>query len=269
LEAEVYTWLLQESPVTGYRIAQALRKPAPNVYKALESLQSKGAVLVDEGESRQCRPVPPAELLAQLDRRFQRDRTEAARRLTEVSGPAEDDRVYTLRSPDQVLERARRMLDRCQEVALVDVFPLPLAALQPDLEKTAARGVQVTVKVYGPAEVQGARVVPDPRADETFKRWPGQWMNLVTDGREHLVAFLSADGRSVHQAVWSGSVYLSWVYHSAVGSEIALDAVRGALAAGADADQVRALVAEMDQIKALQAPGYRELSRRVNEEVRP
>ena len=64
LEAEIYSLLLEEeAPATGYRVAQALRKPASNIYKALESLESKGAVMVDEGESRLCRPIPPEELL--------------------------------------------------------------------------------------------------------------------------------------------------------------------------------------------------------------
>ena len=58
LAAEIYAWLPEEAPVTGYRIAQAIGKPAPNVYKAIETLETKGAVMVDEGKSRLCRPVP-------------------------------------------------------------------------------------------------------------------------------------------------------------------------------------------------------------------
>ncbi|NNE42736.1 MAG: TrmB family transcriptional regulator [Gemmatimonadetes bacterium] len=262
LEAEVYTYLLREAPVTGYRIAQALRKPAPNIYKAIESLELKGAVLVEEGASRRCRPVPPDELLGHLERRFRDDTRRAAQLLADVSQSPPDDRVYTLRSPDQVLERARRMLADAREVVLADVFPLPLAELRKDLEATARRGALVTVKVYEPTDVAGARVVTDGRAD-IFERWPGQWVNLVVDGREHLVAFLSPDGKSVHQAVWSGSLYLSWVYHSAVGAEMSLDAVRQALADGADARGIARLIDEMDAVKALQARGYRELTRRV------
>jgi sugar-specific transcriptional regulator TrmB len=42
LEAEIYTFLLRDSPATGYRVAQALGKPVANTYKAIESLQNKG-----------------------------------------------------------------------------------------------------------------------------------------------------------------------------------------------------------------------------------
>jgi hypothetical protein len=32
LEARIYTFLLQESPATGYRIAQAIQKPVANTW---------------------------------------------------------------------------------------------------------------------------------------------------------------------------------------------------------------------------------------------
>jgi len=263
LEAEIYTFLLQESPVTGYRIAQALRKPAPNVYKALESLELKGAVLVEDGESRLCRPVPPGELLAQLERRFREQRARAERVLARPTGEAADDRVYTLRSADQVMERARSMLRDCAEVVLVDAFPLPLAVLRPDLEATAARGVQVSVRVYEPAEVRGAHVVTDADPELVRRRWPGQWINVVADGREHLIAYLTPDASAVQQAVWSGSAILSWVYHSALSSEIVLEEVRNQLRDGADPEAIARTVATAVPVsKALQAPGYRELATR-------
>jgi sugar-specific transcriptional regulator TrmB len=260
LEAEAYAFLLRESPVTGYRIAQALRRPAPNIYKALESLELKGAVLVEDGDSRLCRPVPPDELLSQLERRFHEHRARAERVLSQAPGEAEDDRVYTLRSAGQVLERARRMLRGCAEIVLADLFPLPLDSLRPELEAAAARGVQVAVKAYAPAEVSGARVVLDAVPDRALERWPGQWLNLVADGREHLIAFLASDGRAVHQAVWSGSTALSWVYHSALSSEIVLDDVRNRLRQGADVEDVKRAADAAEELRALHAPGYRELA---------
>jgi len=57
LEAEIYAFLLQESPATGYRIAQAIGKPAANTYKAIQSLEQKGAVIVEAGSSRMCRAI--------------------------------------------------------------------------------------------------------------------------------------------------------------------------------------------------------------------
>src|SRR5688572_20917974 len=84
LEAEVYTFLLKESPATGYRVAQALGRPVSGVYKTLESLAAKGALLADEGGSKLCRAVPYDELLSQMERSFQRRKAAAAAALAEL-----------------------------------------------------------------------------------------------------------------------------------------------------------------------------------------
>ena len=52
LEAEIYVYLLQESPATGYKIAKGIGRSFTNVYKAISALRSKGAILVDEGSNR-------------------------------------------------------------------------------------------------------------------------------------------------------------------------------------------------------------------------
>jgi sugar-specific transcriptional regulator TrmB len=256
LEARIYTLLLEESPVTGYRVAQALRKPAPNIYKALESLEAKGAVMVDDGASRLCRPIPPHELLSRLERRFQRERARAAQALSDLGVPRQDDRVYRLRSCDQVLERCRAMLGRCREIALVDIFPLPVELIASELEACANRGVTVAVKVYAPVEVQGASVVLDPDGENVLERWPGQWINLVIDGNEQLVGLLSPDIKQVVQAIWTGSAYLSWVFHSALSAEIILAALQNQMEEACTLEDLRRTLAEHLPLRALRAPGY-------------
>ena len=69
VEAEVYLFLLAESPASGYRVSQALGRPAAQVYKAVEALQQKGAVIAEEGKTQQCRAVLAVELLKHLDTR--------------------------------------------------------------------------------------------------------------------------------------------------------------------------------------------------------
>ena len=262
LEAEIYAWLLEEAPVTGYRIAQAIGKPAPNVYKAIETLEAKGGVMVDEGRSRLCRPVPPEELLNHLERRFRVHRKDAEQHLARLHRSQTDDRVYTLRSADQVLERARTMLSCVREVAIVDAFPGMVETLRADLEAAAARGVAVGVIAYAPVDLAGVETVVSPRGESVRARWSGDWINVVIDGSEHLVALLGP-AETVRQAVWSGSVYLSWVYHGALSSEFMLGAVERLLDSGASRAKLVARLAELQRFKALEAPGYRVLKREI------
>jgi sugar-specific transcriptional regulator TrmB len=72
LEAVTYLHLIQEPSVTGYRVAQAIAKPVPNVYKALESLQKKGAIVCDESAAhRRYVALPIAGFLQQLHDQLQ------------------------------------------------------------------------------------------------------------------------------------------------------------------------------------------------------
>ncbi|HEU4754089.1 MAG TPA: helix-turn-helix domain-containing protein, partial [Armatimonadota bacterium] len=201
LEAEVYSFLLQESPATGYRIAQALGRPVANTYKAVEALQGRGAVLVDESATRQCRAVPAVELLAQMESGFRERRRRAAEALQSVAQPAEDHRIYQLTTSQQVWERCRAMLERARKVVLLDGFPLPLAELRPDLERAAARSARVLVKAYAPVAIAGAEVIQNPNPEKMLSQYLGHWIVLFIDGSELLLAALSPDGEQVRQAV--------------------------------------------------------------------
>jgi sugar-specific transcriptional regulator TrmB len=266
LEASVYAFLLRESPVTGYRVAQALGKPVANTYKAIESLANKGAVIVndgvDDGSNRLCRPVSPKELLGQMERDFHARQSRAAEALARVHRETCDDGVYQLKSVEQVMERSRAMLDRCTRIALLDVFPGALVGLRCDIERTAARGIDVALKVYKPAEIAGVQMAVHPYGQRTLKRWPGQWLNLVIDGSEHLLAYLTADGEDVHQAVWSRSPFLSWVYHGAIWSEIVLGQLNNILAARGSLDDIRNVLTKHQAAIEAGIPGRRKLSRR-------
>ena len=264
LEAEVYAALAQHPPMTGYRVAQLLGKPAANVYKAIESLQAKGAVMVEEGANRVCHAVPPEELLGLLERGFRESRERAAAALAELQSVPADDRVYQIRSREQVMERCRRMLDRAERVALLDAFPAPLEELRAEAEAAAARGVTVAVKAYEPTSLREAEVFVHPGGRDVIGRWPGQWVNVVVDGREHLLALLTRDGAGIHQAVWSESPYLSWVYHSAVAGELVLADVERRIGEGASAKELRGVRESYRRIVASDAPGFKELVRRLD-----
>jgi len=220
LEAEVYSYLLSEVPSTGYRVAQALGRPVANVYKALEALQAKGAVIVDQGGTRLSRAVPIEELLKRIERDF-RNKTGRARDILASIAPAPPDaRVYQLRTREQVLERCRAMLGRATSLVVADLFPEPLRLLRQDVEAAAARGIRAIVKTFEPAEVTGAKVVVNPRGRELVDRYPGEWIILVVDGAEIVIASLAKDRRTLHQAIWTESPVLSWIVHTSFAAEM-------------------------------------------------
>lgn len=227
IESRVYAYLVGKEPTTGYRISHAIGKPTANTYKAIASLERAGAVLVDEGDNRLVRAVPPRELLQQLERRFRRSRERAAEVLENLSRDESEEGVYTLKAVDQVLERARSMLQRAEEIVLLDIFPGPFSELAEDLRAAADRGIRVVAKVYEPVEIPGMETVLEPEAERVFAMWPGQQLTVVRDAEEHLIGLLSGGLDAVLQAVWSNSLYLSCMHHNHVSAEISARAQVG------------------------------------------
>ena len=259
LEAEVYLILLAESSATGYRVAQLLGKPTANVYKALESLEQKGAVLIEEGTSRAARAIDPEEVLAQAERGFQARRERAARSLARARSSSSDEKLYALRSYDQVFERARAMLDRAEKLAIVDVFPAPFALLRPSIEAAIARGVDVALEVYEPTELDGADIVVSWTPELTLQRWPGDGVHIVVDAQEWLIALLARGERAVRQAFWTASPFLAATQHTCLAADFMQMKLRRLVDARIPHEIVEAELAPYERFRLSKLPGYARL----------
>lgn len=262
VDAEVYAFLVAHSPATGYRIAQGIGKPVGSVYKAVESLANMGAVVLENGSVRQCRAVPADEMLAQVSRRFSQRHTRATDTLSRIPPAGTDDRVYELRSAEQVLERCREMLGRSEEMVLVDAFPPILSEIMPEIEQALGRAVGVALLVYAPTELEGATIIRKTNCESILENWSGQWLYVVVDGREMLQAFFSSDGKQIRQAIWSGSSYLSWLCHCGSSGEMTASLLTNAIKNGASRKELLALVDGDDRLLARLPAGYLELIRR-------
>lgn len=258
IESLVYTFLLQESPATGYRVSHAIGKPTANTYKAIAALVLRGAVIIDDSENRLCRAVPPGELLERLGREFDTHKKTAADELAKIKQSAGDDRVYYLSSVDQVIERARAMLGQAKQAVLLDLFPKCVPLLSGDLEAAARRGVKVAARCYGPTVLKGVSVVAAEAGDRVLGTWPGQQLSITVDGDQFMHALLSQDVSSVHQALWSSSTFMSCLQYNALYNEILLVEAQNAGRGAASALGPLSLT----QLKPL---GFRKLNERYGE----
>jgi HTH-type transcriptional regulator, sugar sensing transcriptional regulator len=220
LEARIYVDLLGAGAQSGYRVAQSIGKAAANTYRALETLEARGAVVCEDGERRLYRATPYAELTAMLSAEFARRAERAQNALASLEGKESDERIYRLTRPAQVYERARAMIERTREFLLIDAFPAALEELRSSIEAAASRGADVIVHAYAPQSMPGVRVIVAPRGAEVRARWPGAWLNVVADAAEALNAYVLDDQRTV--GTWTQSAYLAWVLYCGSASETGL-----------------------------------------------
>jgi sugar-specific transcriptional regulator TrmB len=257
LEASIYVFLCQESSITAYRIAQGLAKPVANTYKAINALESSGAVIVEEGESRLYRAVPFQELFKRMEHTLRERGALAAAALAEIRQPIADDRVYRLQGWDQIIERAKQMLARAEQVVIVNASPGFLSEIRDDLASAANRGIGVLLKAYEPVDIEGAVVALSNESRFIAEHFPVQELNLVVDATEGLQAFVDNLSGTVIQAIWTGSVFLAFNQYMGVLSEWHLTRFRRQVLEGVS---LAGLNAQFDSAYPLmQTPGYHKL----------
>ncbi len=240
LEGDIYRFLVQESPATGYRIAQALGRPVGNIYKAVESLETKGAILVSDDEgNRVARAVSITEFANRVRAEISQACTIAGRELAATDEVTTDDRLYRLTDRLQVFERARRMIESAGSFVVVNVTPALAGELKADFQAAAARGVRIGIKTFVSIAIEGCEVTVDPRGTKAVDSGPGQWLALTPDGRELLDALFDSSGHGLHTATWTANPMLVWMGFTGMASDLALAQVKNDLNAGMDAAEVR------------------------------
>lgn len=259
LEATAYAFLVENSPVTAYRVAQGIGKPVANTYKAVESLKEKGAVLIDETGNKLCRALPPTELLRKIEKRFHRQQQKAKKILSRLRPVEGDDGIYSLNTTRDVFDTCVSMLERAEEIVLIDAFPQSLENLRDCLTETAKRGVRVTAQIYAPLDFPEIEHVVSSAADATTERWRGQWLCLVIDGAEYLFAYLDEDGSKVRQAIWSRSAFLAWIQYGNMASALLASELERLIKLGTSQEELLRTIREKQKWLEPNARGYRQL----------
>ncbi len=239
LEAEVYAFLLGEAPATGYRIAQGIGKPAANTYKAIQSLERKGALTVEAEGSRRATPVPAPELLARLARRQEADRRGALEALRRVShAPAASPRPVTLVGTDAALGHARGMLAAAAGHVLLHADPGSLAALRPEIEGAAG---EAAVYVLGleSGVLAGVEWIPPRSAPPA-----GRVLELAVDTRAGLLAS-AAEGGELSGCAGGGASFGAQV-HRLLASQMAVAEIAKLVAEDAGRKRIARVLESLD-----------------------
>lgn len=232
LESDLYLALLQKGVMTGYAVAKVLGKPVANVYKALESLAGKGAVVHAHREKKMFRAIPWRQLLDDEQRRHRRVIEELARELEAVPEPDDDEEVYQLKNIDQVIADALHIIRNAETVLLAEIEPGAVPLFAESLVAAAKRGVEVRVKVYRPVALDGVKVTLRENGEEVFARTKDVHFKLAADGRVFLNVLLNVSMDAVIQAFRSHSSLMNMAVYCGLLYELVLTELKPAIAAG-------------------------------------
>src|SRR5689334_21247652 len=115
-EARAYIALLERNPLNGYELAKTSGIPRANISAVLQRLEERNAVIrVDTEASVRYAPVPPAELIPQMETRFQNILDDAQRSLQAISGPTETNLSRNIVGRTAMLGQVQTLIDAAQD----------------------------------------------------------------------------------------------------------------------------------------------------------
>ena len=123
-------------------------------------------------------------------------------------------------------------------------------------------------------ETQATSPSNSTRREETdpqnvLRRWPAEWVNVIGDGSQLLLAMLAGNGSDVVHAVWTRSPALAWIVHNTFANELIHANLFREIDSGADAETIRATLEHSRRYLALEAPGYFRLLQQLGHDVPP
>lgn len=233
LESDIYLHLLQQGRSTGYAVAKAIGKAVANTYKGIDSLRAKGAIEVsEEGKSRICKAVP-WQIFLQAQRSAYEENIRSLEAALEALPEAEDDEaVYQIDNPDQVIAAANTAINEASMVIFADIEPTVLPKISDALIAAAARGVEVRIKIYEPADLPGVIVTLRQRGKEVYGRTQDVKLHVNADGTQDVLALFNSDLSHLLQAFTTKSGLMNMTHYCKLLYELILTDVKQNLRAG-------------------------------------
>jgi DNA-binding PadR family transcriptional regulator len=194
-EARAYISLLQQNPANGYELAKNSGIRRADIYRVLDQLEERGAVVRLESESgAKFTPLAPDELLARLTRTTQETLMLARESLKQLPKPIEYDYIGNVRGYPAVIDHARSLIESARQQVLVALWPNEAAVLAAEFASAQDRGVEITTLCLAACTQEcgfcRGRVYRYQVTDEQQRRW----LTLVPDNREVLTGEIGADG---------------------------------------------------------------------------
>jgi sugar-specific transcriptional regulator TrmB len=151
-EAKAYLALIGANrPINGYEVAKRSGVPRSTVYETLGKLLTRGAAFEvrSADDSTEYVALPPDALIRRLRHSFDEHLDELSQSLPHVTAPPTSHLLHTIEGHDEVLERARDLVDLSTRSLDVSAWSDELESLAPSLQRAEARGVEISLLRFG------------------------------------------------------------------------------------------------------------------------
>jgi len=259
LECDVYLHLLTNTQMTAYKVGTSINKPTANVYKAMDSLAIKGAVIIESNKSKYCRAVSPNEFLSHYEKNVLEKTRQTKELLRNIEKKYDDEKTYSIKSVPLVFERFRSMMQKAKVIAVIDVFPKTLDKVIEPIKEAIERGVKVYIQIYKPITIKGADIAYSKIAEEAISHWQSEQLNLVIDGEEYLVALMNLELTRIIQASWSNNYYMACSLHAGRMQEQTVIKISNKIGSKGFEKEVKEIIEKQKYFYNSNIPGFNKL----------
>ncbi len=192
-ETKAYIALLTNNPVNGSQLSRHSGIPRARIYDVLTTLKAKGmAVEVSDGLYA---PLPKEEVLKRFRSRFESEISLLEKKFRKAAAKASYDYVWNIYGYDEILSKARDMINAAESEIYVRLFPAEAKMLDPDLKKACRENVQVKYISMGiPTSIFDLQVI-HPGFEKIEEELNGRTFDIVVDRDEALVGLFENENQ--------------------------------------------------------------------------
>lgn len=144
-ESRAYVALLQESPATGYELAQRTRIPRSAIYGVLRRLRDGGLAVQTNEKPARFAPLPPDALFRLLRRRFEHGVEKLEERVQQLGPPPATSELWHVRGYEGLLRETERFIEAAQRSVFLSLWRREALRLRDTIAAAAAHDVQIVV----------------------------------------------------------------------------------------------------------------------------
>jgi sugar-specific transcriptional regulator TrmB len=200
-ESACYMALTASHPINGSQLSKISGIARSRIYDVLRSLISKGYVI--EVQAGQYAPLPSDELIRRLQKNFDENISALQNEISKASQKQDCEFIWTLTGYDNVMEKAREMIEAAQEEIYVRLFPKADRHLSESLSAADKKGVAIRYIAMGIIPEKFDIQVTHPGDENLIKTIGGRSFDIITDKKEALVGIFETGNEDNSPINWT------------------------------------------------------------------
>jgi sugar-specific transcriptional regulator TrmB len=198
-ETKIYLALLSQHPATAYALSQSSGVPHSRVYDIARRLIKRGlAIRVDRSPDR-FSPLSPDELVSKLKRDSRRHISALKRSLDSLRFQSDFDPVWNITDREEALTMIQQLISEASQRIYLGIWDEELREVSSPLKESTSKGVEISLLVYGSAELDFGRVYH--HSTEVLDSAKGRTVDCVVDSAACMSGFLRSGENC--QVVWT------------------------------------------------------------------